>query len=199
MLIRMNNEAKVRRSTRSVVLGKAKVISFEDIEVARAPVGVTIMPSRGRMSCLSAPVGGSRPNDQRVEIPTVGRDTLYCSDQGSFYTCPSMCLQLMSAYEDLERVKDTKKNTCLIYVVYIFGENYRARQLFSNYGEPVYNFIVYMTIMSILIYCFHSHNFKLWVAFTEGLWPILSRRFDVVTIGRGNLENGGTLKHDNMC
>ena len=30
------NEAKVRRSTRSVVLGKAKVMSFEDIEVARA-------------------------------------------------------------------------------------------------------------------------------------------------------------------
>jgi len=36
MLIRMNNEAKVRRSTRLVVLGKAKVMSFEDIEVARA-------------------------------------------------------------------------------------------------------------------------------------------------------------------
>lgn len=35
-LVKMNNEAKVRRSTRSVVLGKAKVMSFEDIEVARA-------------------------------------------------------------------------------------------------------------------------------------------------------------------
>ncbi|KAE9373844.1 hypothetical protein N431DRAFT_407564 [Stipitochalara longipes BDJ] len=32
----MNNEAKVRRSTQSLVLGKAKVMSFEDIEVARA-------------------------------------------------------------------------------------------------------------------------------------------------------------------
>jgi len=34
----MNNEAKVRRSTRSIVLGKGegKVMSFEDIEVARA-------------------------------------------------------------------------------------------------------------------------------------------------------------------
>jgi hypothetical protein len=30
----MNNEAKVRQSTRSIVLGKAKVMSFEDIEVA---------------------------------------------------------------------------------------------------------------------------------------------------------------------
>jgi hypothetical protein len=36
MLTRMNNEAKVRRATRSIVLGKAKVMSFEDIEVARA-------------------------------------------------------------------------------------------------------------------------------------------------------------------
>ena len=35
MLIRINNEAKVRRSTRSVVLGKAKVMSFEDMKAAR--------------------------------------------------------------------------------------------------------------------------------------------------------------------
>jgi hypothetical protein len=36
MLIRMNNKAKVRQSTRLVVLRKAKVMSFKDIEVARA-------------------------------------------------------------------------------------------------------------------------------------------------------------------
>ncbi|KAG9235946.1 hypothetical protein BJ875DRAFT_357236, partial [Amylocarpus encephaloides] len=35
-LRKINNEAKVRRSTKSVELGKAKVMSFEDIEVARA-------------------------------------------------------------------------------------------------------------------------------------------------------------------
>ncbi|KAF2818931.1 hypothetical protein CC86DRAFT_308292, partial [Ophiobolus disseminans] len=32
----INKEAKVRRSTRSVVLEKAKVISYEDLEEARA-------------------------------------------------------------------------------------------------------------------------------------------------------------------
>ena len=32
----MNNEAKVRRSTKSVIVGKAKVMSYEDIEEARA-------------------------------------------------------------------------------------------------------------------------------------------------------------------
>jgi hypothetical protein len=35
-LTTINNEAKVRRSTRSLVLGKAKVISYEDLEEARA-------------------------------------------------------------------------------------------------------------------------------------------------------------------
>jgi hypothetical protein len=70
-----------------------------DCCICISTVGVTIMPSRGRMRCPSAPVGGSRPNDQRVEIPTVGRDIFYCSSQGSFYTCPSMCLQLMPAYD----------------------------------------------------------------------------------------------------
>jgi hypothetical protein len=32
----MNNEAKVRRLTKLVVLGKAKVMGFKDIEAARA-------------------------------------------------------------------------------------------------------------------------------------------------------------------
>jgi hypothetical protein len=35
-LLQINREAKVRRSTKSIVLGKAKVMSFEDLEEARA-------------------------------------------------------------------------------------------------------------------------------------------------------------------
>jgi N-methylhydantoinase A/oxoprolinase/acetone carboxylase beta subunit len=35
-LSKMNNEAKVRRSAKSQVLGKAKVMSYEDLEEARA-------------------------------------------------------------------------------------------------------------------------------------------------------------------
>lgn len=34
-LLKINNEAKVRRTTRSVMLGKAKVMSYEDLEEAR--------------------------------------------------------------------------------------------------------------------------------------------------------------------
>jgi hypothetical protein len=36
LLYRINNEAKVRRSTRSLVIGKAKVMSYEDLDIARA-------------------------------------------------------------------------------------------------------------------------------------------------------------------
>lgn len=35
-LAEINNEAKVRRSTKSLVIGKARVISYEDLEKARA-------------------------------------------------------------------------------------------------------------------------------------------------------------------
>ncbi|PVH91919.1 hypothetical protein DM02DRAFT_478601, partial [Periconia macrospinosa] len=35
-LMTINNEAKVRRSTKPVVLGTAKVMSYEDLEEARA-------------------------------------------------------------------------------------------------------------------------------------------------------------------
>lgn len=36
LLTTINNEAKARRSTKSLVLGKAKVMSYEDLEEARA-------------------------------------------------------------------------------------------------------------------------------------------------------------------
>ena len=48
MLTKMNNEVKVRRSTRSIVLGKAKVMSFEDIEVARAARAVKDAKGKGK-------------------------------------------------------------------------------------------------------------------------------------------------------
>ncbi|KAF2864626.1 hypothetical protein BDV95DRAFT_444911, partial [Massariosphaeria phaeospora] len=36
LLYRINNEAKVRRSTRSLVIKKAKVMSYKDLDTARA-------------------------------------------------------------------------------------------------------------------------------------------------------------------
>jgi hypothetical protein len=44
----MNNEAKVRRSTKALKLGDAKVMSFEDIVVARAARAVKDAKVKGK-------------------------------------------------------------------------------------------------------------------------------------------------------
>ena len=44
----MNNEAEVRRTTKSVVLGKAKVISYEDLTEARVKRAVKDKASEGK-------------------------------------------------------------------------------------------------------------------------------------------------------
>ena len=48
MLTRVNNEAKVRRSTKALKLGDAKVMSFEDIVVARAARAVKDAKVKGK-------------------------------------------------------------------------------------------------------------------------------------------------------
>jgi len=48
ILTRMNNEAKVRRSTKALKLGDAKVMSFEDIVVARAARAVKDAKVKGK-------------------------------------------------------------------------------------------------------------------------------------------------------
>jgi hypothetical protein len=70
MLTRMNNEAKVRRSTRSVVLGKAKVMSFEDIEVARAArAAKEVIKGKGKRGRKrkSAPLEADEPETEPEE------------------------------------------------------------------------------------------------------------------------------------
>lgn len=52
-----------------------------------ATIRVAEMPTWGRVSRPNALMSSCRPNNQRVEIPTVCRDALYNCDQGSFHTC----------------------------------------------------------------------------------------------------------------
>ena len=47
-LSRINSETKVRRSTKSVILGKAKVMSYEDLEEARAKRATTETARAGK-------------------------------------------------------------------------------------------------------------------------------------------------------
>jgi hypothetical protein len=79
MLTRMNNEAKVRRSTRSVVLGKAKVMSFEDIEVARAARAakevIKDKGNRGRKR-KSATVEADEPEPDEPEVARAAEEVI---------------------------------------------------------------------------------------------------------------------------
>jgi hypothetical protein len=71
MLTRMNNKAKVRRSTRSIVLGKAKVMSFEDIEVARAARAVKDAKGKGKRGRKrkSAALEPDEPDEPEADEP----------------------------------------------------------------------------------------------------------------------------------
>ena len=71
-LTRMNNEAKIRRSTNSVVLGKAKVMSYEDIEEARAKRAakgvIKGKGKRGRKRKSAALEGGKPEPEPELEV-----------------------------------------------------------------------------------------------------------------------------------
>jgi hypothetical protein len=68
----MNNEAKVRRSTRSVVLDKAKVMSYKDIEEARAKrAAKEVTKGKGKRDrkCKSAALEAGEPeSDLELEL-----------------------------------------------------------------------------------------------------------------------------------
>jgi hypothetical protein len=69
-LISMNNETKIRRSTRSIVLGKAKVMSFEDIEVARAArAAKEVVKGKGKRGrkCKNTALEADEPDEPEPE------------------------------------------------------------------------------------------------------------------------------------
>jgi hypothetical protein len=74
LLTEANNEAKVRRLTKPVVLGKgkAKVMSFEDLEVARAARAVKdaikSKGKRGRKRKSSEPEASGAESEPEVEV-----------------------------------------------------------------------------------------------------------------------------------
>jgi hypothetical protein len=66
-LLKANNEVKLRRSVRSVVLGKAKVMSYKDLEEARAKrdvkeKAIAVKGKRGRKRKSPAPEPGVEAN-----------------------------------------------------------------------------------------------------------------------------------------
>ena len=83
LLTRMNNEAKVRRSTKSVVLGKAKVISFEDIKVAREARGAKeVIQGKGKRgrkrksAALEADEPETEPEEPEPEVAHAAKEAI---------------------------------------------------------------------------------------------------------------------------
>jgi hypothetical protein len=82
-LSEINKEAKVRRSTRSLILGKAKVMSYEDLEVARenraAKDKVTAGKGKGKGSrkrkCAAPEADVAEPSAKVVRTSTVRKAT----------------------------------------------------------------------------------------------------------------------------
>jgi hypothetical protein len=77
-LIKINKEAKVRRSTRAVVLGKAKVMSYEDLEEARAKRAAKeettlskVERKRGRKGRSSVPEAVTQPEIDATRMNVV--------------------------------------------------------------------------------------------------------------------------------
>ena len=75
LLTTINNEAKVRRSTKSLVLGKAKVMSYKDLKEARAKRVV-------KDSAQAAKGKGKRGRKSKSSPPKAEEDTADTTRRG---------------------------------------------------------------------------------------------------------------------
>lgn len=88
LLIKQNNEAEVRQSTKSTVVGKAKVMSYEDIEDARAKRSARQQATggkakRGRKRKSPTPEAGKAKKARRSEVE-VAEDEIAAGGMGDY-------------------------------------------------------------------------------------------------------------------
>jgi len=83
MLTKMNNKAKVCRLTKSIVLEKAKVISFKDIEVARiARAAKEVIKGKGKCgrkrkrAALEADELEIKPKKAKLEVARAAKEAI---------------------------------------------------------------------------------------------------------------------------
>lgn len=148
------------------------------------------------MNSPSALVSSSWLDDQKVEILTICRDTFDHSDQSALYPYSSTIPKLILTSQNLQRVQNTQKDTCFVYVVNVLRKYQGAYQLLPNHYKSVDYLLVDIVIMSLVVQGFYSHYFEL---FIKGLWLVLSRQSNVTTISRRSLENRHMLTHDHKC
>jgi hypothetical protein len=87
-LTNINNEAKARRSTKSVVLRKAKIISFEDIEEARAKRAAKDVikgkGKRGRKRKSATLEAGEPEPEPEPEVARAAKEVINSRRKGSW-------------------------------------------------------------------------------------------------------------------
>jgi hypothetical protein len=70
-------------------------------------------------------MGGGRPDNERIQEPTIGRNAFNRSDQRPLHRGPSMLSQIVLADEYLEGVENAEKNSRLVHIIHILRENGR--------------------------------------------------------------------------
>jgi hypothetical protein len=86
LLFKQNNEAKVRRSTKSTIIGKAKVMSYEDIKEARAKraakEATAALKKRGRKR--KSALAGAKAKKARKSEVEVAEDEIAAEEMGNY-------------------------------------------------------------------------------------------------------------------
>jgi hypothetical protein len=72
-LTKMNNEAKLRRSTKSAILGKARVMTFEDLEAGMAKRAAKEATKEAKRKAKSGRKPKSAPTDTKEAMTNKGK------------------------------------------------------------------------------------------------------------------------------
>lgn len=79
----------------------------------------------------------SRPHDHGIQIPTIGTNTLDCSDRSSFHTRTSVTVLIVLADQDLRGIRLAEHHADLVHIVHILLKNYRVVQDLCDYVQPL--------------------------------------------------------------
>lgn len=119
------------------------------------------MPVWRRMSGPCAAMGGSGPNDYRVEGSAIGCDTFNRSDYFPLHSRSSRPT-LFFANQDSKRTRATQHDSCLIHVIHVGWVDGGIMEFRSNYREPFFNFATNIVVVLLSVDRFRSPCLDFW-------------------------------------
>jgi hypothetical protein len=91
-------------------------------------------------------MSGRWPDDERMERPTVCRDTFDRRDQSSL-DARSSKVQTVLTCQNFERAKNTQQHSRLIHIIDILSKDSGVIEFLSDHGKPMCDFIIDVMIM----------------------------------------------------